>query len=441
MSPLPEPPGLDVAVIGAGLSGLACAVKLHEAGCRVEVFEAADGIGGRVRTDRVEGFLLDRGFQVYLDAYPEAGALLDLEALDLRPFTPGALIWKAGKLRSLRDVFRNPSALFSSALAPVGNLRDKCLVAKLRFSLLRKPLDHIWAAPETSTLDYLRAFGFSEQFIDDFFRSFYGGIFLEDQLMTSSRLFEFTFKMFSAGSATLPQNGMQAIPEQLAARLPEAAIHLNSPVTSVTGDHLTLAERSEAEGGNDDRIEKEAGTRHRATAIVLATDASTTARLLGYDRQPKWNHTSCLYFAADETPLAEPIIALRGDRDGLIHNLCVPSQVAPGYAPEGQSLISISVINDHATDATLTETVERELINWFGEAAKTWTHLRTEHLPQALPVAPPGHAIGNRREKGLWICGDHTRSGSIEGAIQSGVETAAEILGEIDGGDKIASDT
>ncbi|NRB73017.1 MAG: FAD-dependent oxidoreductase [Verrucomicrobiales bacterium] len=434
MSPLPESPdshALDVAVIGAGLAGLACAVKLHEAGRRVEVFEASDGVGGRVRTDRVEGFLLDRGFQVYLDAYPEAGALLDLKALDLRPFTPGALVWKGGKLRSLRDVFRNPASLVSSALAPVGNLRDKCLVAKLRFSLLRKPLDHIWAAPETSTLDYLRAFGFSEQFIDDFFRSFYGGIFLEDQLTTSSRLFEFTFKMFTTGSATLPQNGMRAIPEQLAARLPDAAIHLHSPVTSVTGDHFTLADRSGAKAGDDVRIENEADTRHRATAIVLATDASTTARLLGHSSQPRWNRTSCLYFAADEAPLDEPIIALRGDREGLIHNLCVPSRVAPGYAPEGQSLISISVIGDHDTDATLTEAVERELVDWFGEAAKAWTHLRTEHLPRALPIDPPGHAAGNRREQGVWICGDHTRSGSIEGAIQSGLEAAAGILGEM----------
>lgn len=410
MSESPAPTTSDVIVVGAGLAGLSCAVRLHELGHRIRVFEAADGVGGRVRTDNVDGFLLDRGFQVYLDAYPEAGKLLDLEALDLRSFEPGALVWKKGELRPVLDVFRKPSALFSSAFAPIGSMWDKLLVAKLRFHLLRKHVSDIWQGPEMTTSNYLRKFGFSDRIIDDFFRSFYGGVFLEDLLVTSSRLFEFTFKMFSSGSATLPNAGMQAIPEQLATRLPENAISLNRPVDSVTSDHIMIED-----------------TRQEADHIVLATDGATAARLLGAEIAPRWNSTSCLYFSADEAPIEEAIIALHGDREGLIHNLCVPSAVAPGYAPNGKSLISVSVIGNQEDNADLTRAIEAELVEWFGEKAETWKHLRTEHILQALPVDPLGNETEICRHESIWICGDHTRSGSIEGAIISGLETANRI--------------
>lgn len=414
MSESTHPNSSDVIVIGAGLAGLSCAVRLHESGLHVRVFEASDGVGGRVRTDEVDGFLLDRGFQVYLDAYPEAGKFLDLEALDLRPFEAGALVWKNAKLHRVMDVFRNPSAFLASAFAPIGSLRDKCLVAKLRAKLLRKPIEDIWAGPELATSDYLRNFGFSARMIDEFFRSFYGGIFLEDLLVTSSRQFEFTFKMFSSGSATLPNAGMQAIPKQIAARLPDEAVFLETKVESIGPDHVVAG-----------------GIRYETDQVVIATDAETSARLLGKETGTRWNSTSCLYFATDRAPLADPIIALHGDREGLIHNLCVPSNVAPGYAPEGKALISVSVIGDHEENADLTRTVEAELIDWFGEEAETWKHLRTEHIPHSLPVDPPGHSDSLEPIDGMWVCGDHTQSASIEGAIMSGLLVANSIAANL----------
>ncbi|MEM6917268.1 MAG: NAD(P)/FAD-dependent oxidoreductase [Verrucomicrobiota bacterium] len=406
-----SPSDPDCLIVGAGLAGLSCAVRLHEAGKSVLVLEASDGFGGRVRTDEEDGFLLDRGFQVYLDAYPEAGEFLDLEALDLRPFRPGALVWKEGKLRPVMDVFRRPSALFSSALQPIGTLRDKLLVAKLRFTLLRKSVDEIWAAPETTTLEYLREFGFSDRMIDDFFRSFYGGIFLENELTTSSRIFEFTFKMFSKGSATLPAKGMQQIPEQLTGRLPDDSIQLKTPVVSISEGKVKTEEED-----------------YPAKHVVIATDGSTAANWFPDLSAPQWNSTSCLYFSADKVPWSEPVIALQGDRTGLVNNACVVSNISSRYAPEDHALISVSVLGDHADQEALTQQVQDELVAWFGEEVKAWTPIRTEHIRKALPISPRGHLAVLPSEGNVYLCGDLTTSGSIEGAILSGLRTAEKIL-------------
>ena len=403
---------LPYLIIGAGLAGLSCAVRLHENGFPVQVLEKSDGVGGRVRTDQKNGFLLDRGFQVYLDAYPEAGEFLDLEALDLQPFEPGALVWRKGKLREVMDVFRHPSALFSSALQPIGSPIDKLLVAKLRFRLLRKPMEEIWATPEQTTADYLRDFGFSESMIDLFFRGFYGGIFLEDLLVTSSRMFEFTFKMFAEGRATLPARGMQRIPEQLAARLPKGAVE--------TGREITSLESRQVSGN---------GFYHSGRGVILATDGSSTSALLDRDGSVRWNSTACLYFSTDSPPLARPIIALKGDREGLVNNVSVPTAVSSQYGDK--PLVSVSVLGDQRETPDLEEAVRAELRSWFGPSVDHWTHEETYHVRKALPTKTSGHLKPvEKTPEGIYVCGDANTSGSIEGAILSGLRTADHILEE-----------
>ena len=405
---------LPVLIVGAGLSGLACAVTLHEAGIPVQVFEASDGVGGRVRTDRVDGFLLDRGFQVYLSAYPEAGKLLDLEALNLQPFEPGALVFDGSNIHRVMDVFRRPTTMIESALAPVGTFMDKVRVALLRFRSLGSSETEIAARPDQQTKSFLQKFGFSENMIEGFFSAFYGGIFLERDLRTSSRMFEFTFKMFSQGSATLPATGMGAIPLQLAKRLPPQTIRIHSAIASATPDTLSLPSGEEILGSQ----------------VVIATQAPQTARLVpGFAaKEPAWRSVTNVYFHTEKSPLSEAIIALNTSGEGQVNNVCVISDVAPGYAPKDRSLISVSLLGIHK-NSDIPNAVKEELYSWFGEQTRDWKHLRTDLIKHALPEQGPGlKSPGYLFIDGMHICGDHTSSASIEGAITSGIKTAEAII-------------
>jgi protoporphyrinogen oxidase len=253
--------------------------------------------------------------------------------------------------------------------------------------------------------------------IDGFFRAFYGGIFLERELRTSSRMFEFTFQMFADGYATLPAKGMQSIPEQLAARLPSGGIRLNAAVCSVEERAVVL----------------ETGERWEADAVVVATDAKTAGRLLpeaGVD-EVAWRAVTGIYFSAPRSPLNEAIIALNGDGDGLVNNVCVISDVVPEYAPAGKSLISVSVLGvDETSDLEMR--VQEELEAWFGPQVRAWEHLRTDRIKQALPEQPrmPLNE-GIRKQNGVFLCGDYCTSASIEGAIVSGKDTAAAVLASL----------
>lgn len=409
-------PKKRVLIVGGGLAGLACGVRLQEAGAQPLIVEASDDVGGRVRTDVVDGFLLDRGFQVYLDAYPETGKLLDLSRLDLRPFKPGALVFLDGRLHRVMDVFRDPRHFLASALAPVGSLADKLRVAALKWRISRSTLAEIAGREDLTTTDYLRRAGFSRRMIDVFFRSFYGGIFLERDLRTSSRMFEFTFKMFSQGNATLPAKGMQEIPRQLASRLPADAIRRSTQVTEVQPGKITLA----------------SGENLRGDAVVVATDATTAAHLIPalVTKEPDWRAVTELQFTAGKSPLGEAIIALNGTGRGLINNVCVLTDVAPGYGPAGQALISISVLGVPAIPDIESQIIA-ELEAWFGPEVRGWRHLRTERIARALPEQPPvTEPLGRcfREIDGIFSCGDHLSSASIEGAIISGLRTADAIL-------------
>jgi phytoene dehydrogenase-like protein len=409
----------DAIVVGAGLAGLTCARRLHDGGSSVLVLEASDGIGGRVRTDRVDGFLLDHGFQVLLAAYPEAQRSLDYAALELGEVYPGALIRTGGRFLRVADPFRRPLDAIPALFSGVARLRDYPRLARLRGRARTDTLESLFARRETTALDVLRRLELSAELVERFFRPFLGGVFLDRELETSSRMLDFVVRMFSFGPAVLPAEGMGAIPAQLAAGLPGNSIRTGERVEAVEPGAAVLA----------------TGERLEARAVVVATDGTEAARLAGVPA-PAWRAVTCLYFDAEAPPVDRPILVLDGDGEGPVNNLCVPSQIAPSYAPAGRSLVSASVLGDPPqSDEELEAAVRAQLGGWFGPAVRDWRHLRTYRISHALPAkTPPSLEPADRAVRlrpGLSVCGDHRETASIQGAMASGRRAAQAVLEEL----------
>lgn len=413
----------DVLVIGAGLAGLACARHLRRHDLTAQVLEASDRVGGRVRTESVNGFRLDRGFQVLLTAYPQAQLELDYEALDLHSFYDGALVRYGGRFHRVADPFQHPLDVPQTLFSPVGSPADKLRVARMRYHLTRESIPTIMDRPERPALAALEdRWGFSSRMIDRFFRPFFGGVFFDRTLGASSRMFEFLFKMFAEGQTVLPAGGMDRIPKQMHAHLSDDTVRLNATVESIDGQTVTLAE----------------GETLEAPTVVVATDAPAADDLVGDVRPVDGQSTFCLYYAAPESPLDDPILVLNGDGVGPINNVVVPSDVAPGYAPDDRALVGAVVVGDPPeADAGIERVVREQLIDWFGLKAGGWDHLRTMHIPYALPdqsppfLSPPERDV--RRRPGLYVCGDHRHNGSLNGALASGRAAARAVLRDHEG--------
>ena len=427
---------VDVVVVGAGVAGLNCARTLTKSGLVVNVVEASDGVGGRVRTDVVDGYLLDRGFQIFLTSYPEAQKALDYNALDLKPFYAGALVRFEGAFHVVADPFRHLfDALGSLTPAnPIGSPADKILVGiKRTLLLLRSVEDILRDADETTIEDRLRRDGFSPAIIDRFFRPFLGGIFFRRDLQTTSKLLNFVLRMLATGSNCLPAKGIGAVSAQLAAPLPSESIVLNTAVVSVKED------------GDEVVVELERGDVMRAKKVVVATEGPQAAKLLGsaLERAPSQFGdpvgTACLYFSADEPPRKGNYLYLDGDNKGsIVNNCCVPSEVTSSYAPPGKSLISVSVISTRPDldDQELQRQVLDELSGWFGrDKVSGWRHLRTYRIPFSQPPQTPPTDLFKplKLTENIYVAGDHRMTATLDGALWSGRLVAESIAGSIAG--------
>jgi phytoene dehydrogenase-like protein len=382
-----------------------------------QVLEADNRIGGRIKTDRVDGFLLDHGFQVLLAAYPEAQRVLDYDALNLCSFYPGALIHYRNRFYRFADPWRHPMDGLRGIFAPIGSFTDKLRIGKLRRQALAGSLEDIYNRPETTSLQTLRSIGFSDGMIDGFFRPFIGGVFFDPALGVSSRMLEFGFRFFSLGDTALPSAGMESIPEQIAARLPAGSVRTEARVASIQDDGVTLA----------------GGEQIRAQAVVVATEGPEAARLLGDATIPGSRSASCIYYSADDPPVSEPVLILNGDRRGPVNSLCSPSSVASGYAPKGRSLISVSVLgNPDQNDQQLETSVRTQLREWFGPRVGNWQYLRSYRIPHALPlqippVEDPASAPVHIRSR-VFVCGEYGSSASIQWAMVSGRRAAEAVI-------------
>ena len=407
-----DSPQIDAVIIGAGLAGLACARRLQAAGRSFLICESADRVGGRVATDVCQGFRLDRGFQVLLTDYPEARRLLNYAALDLRRFYPGARVRYGGKWHQVADPFRHPIDGLCGAFNPIGSFSDKLRVGWSRLG----GFDFSHHAADLTSLQALRAEGFSASMIERFFRPFLSGVFLENQLATTVKKLEFVMRNFARGDTAIPALGMAEIPRQLAATLPASAIRLNTPVQAIRGNGVHL----------------ETGEIIIPQAVVIATDLGGANRLLGWENAPAaFNSAVCLYYSTPHAPVDEPILSLNGEGTGPINNLTVLSAVSPNYAPPGRHLISISVANPKAAAALdLEEQVRRQLFDWFGTETQAWELLRIDRIKNAVPSQPTAPKKPDCLRKGLYQCGDYCGIASIDTALVSGTAAAEAFLAD-----------
>ena len=397
-----------IAVIGAGISGLIAAIELENSGFEVTVFDENDEVGGRVRSFQEENRVLDRGFQVLLTAYPAVEKYLDVQALNLRTFQPGALVYHRGGAYKFGDPIRKWSFLLSTLVAPFATLADKWKVFRLRREVLKMSEEEIFNTPEKTTLSFLKDYGFSDQMIDGFFKPFYGGIFLEDELMTSSRMFLFVFKMFAKGHAAVPESGIGAISQQLAGR--------------IKGE-LRLGERVISRKNTSLQTDK--GFEETYDAVVLAYAG---------DESIRWHGCRNLYFKTPVSSIRAPLIGLVSDKNTWINNLHFPTdlQRKPPKYPEW-SVLSVTVLNHlDVADEALVDRVKKELENYCGIEETEFLYLLD--IPKALPVLShlkytPEEGDLRTDEQHVYRTGDHLANASLNAAMLSG-EKAARLVVE-----------
>lgn len=424
-------------VAGGGVAGLVAARHLAERGVDVTVYEREPEPGGRVRSTRRDGFVLDRGFQVLFTAYPEARRHLDYDALDLRAFAPGATVCQPNHRATLADPLRDPTAVVESALTREVTLRDKLRVLRLRRELAGKPDAAIRSAPDRTIRDYLRERGFSGRFVRNVAAPLYGGITLDRTLSTSSRIFEFTFKMLATGETMVPARGMGALSEQLADRAEAAGTTIRTGVT-VTG--VDASDEPAVELGGETLV---------ADAVVVATDPPTARDLTGVDAIPtdaRGCVTQYYRLPADAWPDTGRRLLLNAGEDAAPgadqpgpNHVAPLSEVAPEYAPDDTALVAATYLGQpDASDDDLGARTYSTLASWYPE--RSFADLRaihTERVPFAQFAQPPGifeELPGNRAPEGsVYLAGDYTEMSSLNGAMASGRKAAEAVIDDLRG--------
>jgi phytoene dehydrogenase-like protein len=421
--------GKKVAVVGGGLSGLCCARTLQRAGVEAHIYEAGDGVGGRVRTDIVSNCRLDRGFQVLFTAYPAVQQELDLDALNLQYFNSGAIVYWRGESYNLGDPIKQPSQLLESAVSPLITIPDKLRVLRLRRDLRRVTVQEIAEYPDMPMEEYLREYGFSNKFINRFIRPFFAGIFLDYGLQTSVRMFGFVWKMLIDGRTAVPEKGMGAIPRQIATGLTPDSVHLNSPVVELR-----------REAGRVTGLRLEGGESVDADAVVVATDASVAAGLTGLRLPAEARGTTCLYFLLPKPLNSNKSLLLfaepnpHSEGPPIVNNATMMSSVAPSYAAKGKHLLSVSVLGDsRLSNDELARRAKGEIAPHFpGCNPDAWQLIQVYRIPWAQFRQPTG--IFDRlpatetETPGLFLAGEITVSSSLNGALVSGQRAAAAVL-------------
>jgi phytoene dehydrogenase-like protein len=428
-----------ISVVGAGLAGLNAARYLAIDDHDVRVLERDSDVGGRVRTRTVDGYTLDRGFQVLFTSYPAVRRDLDLEALNLRTFTPGATLARPGRRSVYTDPLRDPGGALGTISNPEVPLRDGLRLLRLRADLYRRGPSSFLPGPRESIEEYLRRRGFSESFLEHFARPFYGGITLDRSLSTAAGIFEYTFAMLSSGRIAVPAEGMAAIPDQLAQGARAAGAQIDTDVEVV-----------DVEAASDDSgatVRTESGS-IAADAIVVATDPATASDLTAIDGIPTAaKGCTTQYFAVEGDRGFANATRLVLNVAGQTPNHVAPlSGVAPDYAPADRQLLSATTLGiTDRTDEELAEETTSTIASWYPEVSvDALSLLETDRIPFAQYAQPPGFQDGlpepTAPDGPVVLAGDYTRWSSIQGALESGHQ-AANLVNEIATGGTTATPT
>jgi phytoene dehydrogenase-like protein len=414
---------MHAVVVGGGLAGLVAARHLADRGAEVTLLERQDTVGGRVRTEHVDGYALDRGFQVLFTAYPAVQRELDVDALSLRRFRPGAVIARPGERSTLSDPLRDPWATTATLFNREVTTGDKLRLFQQQRRLKRTDAEAALAADDSSIDEALADWGFSRQFRDNFAAPFYGGITLDRSLSTSKAVFEYTFKMLSEGATAIPAGGMGAVPAQLADHARAAG------VTIETGRSVTAVDPDSASGSV---TAETAAETLAADAVVVATDPPTARELTGVTGIPT-ETVGCvtLHLALPETQqLDTDRRILLNAADDRPNQVAPMSEVAPEYAPEGQQLLSATFLGPQdEDDDSLFEEVREALSAWYPE--NQFTNLEpvaVDRVEVAQFAQPPGFRASlpdvDDPAGPVYLAGDYTRWSALQGAMESGRRAA-----------------
>jgi hypothetical protein len=397
----------DVLVVGAGLAGLAAAIRIAASGRSVRVLEASDAPGGRMRSDVVDGFTVDRGFQVLNTGYPELRRLGIPDGLDLRPFVRGALLRDGDGLHLVADPRQVPGGAKGLLQAPLGSAVQRTLLAAYLAEVAGLPAARIRAARDLPLREALHRRGISGDPIDRGLRPFLQGVLLERELTTSSRFGAFVLRSFARGDVVVPGDGMGALPVALALRLPVGTIEYGAAAAAVRPGEVDVVD---------------AGTR-RAEAVVVATDPASAARLTGV-RMPVMHGVTTTWHAVAAPPVDRAVLALDTD-GGPIANSVVMTNTAPGYSPDDRALVATSVLGTEPVPD-----LRERLARLWGVGTALWEEVAVSRIPEALPALPGGSPLRRpvRLQEGLYVAGDHRDTPSIQGALVSGRRAADAYL-------------
>lgn len=407
-----------ISIVGSGVSGLVAALVLEKHGYSPVIYEAAPEVGGRVRTDVVDGYQLDHGFQVLLSAYPMAKKYLDYAALDLQKLAPGAVLFSEGKQHVLGDPLRNLSFLIPTLSSAMATISDKLRIVKLQRELKKKSMDSVFNTPETTTMKYLKEKGFSQKVIRNFFTPFFSGIFLEPNLETSSRMFEFVYKMFGEGYAVLPKSGIGAIPKQLESQLKTTKIQVRTAVKNVNGKEITLSN----------------GTQIISDYVVVAAEASSIISNLK-NQEVEWRSCDTLYFEVPKRVINKAIIGLITDDNRLINNIFYHTTVETESKGTNE-LLSVTVVKSHQlSESELQKRVVQELAECCHITDATFIKQYTikKALPKLKQLQGSMLPTETQLTEHVFLAGDQLLNGSLQAAMLSGERAALGVLGAISG--------